>query len=109
VKDNMPNRNSSRLILAAIVGGLLFEIFTFSEVLVYHLWKHGYVSNDLNDWFTGLGYLIVIPGFEISSILFGKVYQWSPVIVNPLIGAICAILAMILWRTFLKTNHEGES
>jgi quinol-cytochrome oxidoreductase complex cytochrome b subunit len=100
----MKNPNSKRkycaVLIAAIMGAAFFGALLPLDNLAYSLWKW-------ND--QGFAYILVIPSAEICNAFFGKDFNSSALIINPIIGAISFALITVFWQFVLKSNHESKN
>jgi hypothetical protein len=110
----MKNLNSKKklraVLIATILGAVLFGTLLPLANLSYSLWKHGYINDYWwNTIFNGLGYFFVMPADCICYVLFGKEFSsWDAFIINPIIGAVVFALIAIVWQSSWKNGPKKK-
>lgn len=107
----MKNQNTQRklriVLLAAIIGAVLFVLITSMPNLAYKIM--GAQRADDSGFGFGLALIVSIPSMMIGKVLGASSVSGAPnpFIVNTLLGAIIFATVALFWQfCFKKDNHE---
>jgi nucleoside recognition membrane protein YjiH len=108
MKDSNTKKKLRAVLMAAILGVVLFDAMILINNQAYIMWRHGQLSDYWKDRFTGVAILLCMPpllvGHAIGS-LGGLVNEYT---VDGLFGAVIFAMAAVFWQFVVKVDRETK-